>query len=56
MKYYNNKLEEWKSSGNLRSLPDVVHRGKWIEKRRADYAQPIFQRLSRTLVPAGFAE
>jgi len=32
MKYYNNKLEEWKSSGNLRSLPDVVHRGKWIEK------------------------
>lgn len=32
MKYYNNKLEEWKSSGSLRSLPDVVHRGKWIEK------------------------
>ena len=32
MKYYNNKLEEWKSSGNLRSLPDVIHRGKWIEK------------------------
>ena len=32
MKDYNDILEKWKSSGNLRCLPDVVHRGKWIEK------------------------
>ena len=32
MKDYNNILEKLKASGNLRSLPDVVHRGKWIEK------------------------
>ena len=32
MKNYNNILEKLRASGSLRSLPDVVHRGKWIEK------------------------
>lgn len=32
MKDYNKLLETLKASGNLRSLPDVVHRGKWIEQ------------------------
>ena len=38
MKDYNDILEKLRASGNLRSLPDIVHRGKWIEKR-ADNAQ-----------------
>ena len=32
MKDYNDILEKLRASGNLRSLPDIVHRGKWIEK------------------------
>ena len=32
MKDYNDILETLRASGNLRSLPDIVHRGKWIEK------------------------
>lgn len=32
MKDYNDISEKLRASGNLRSLPDIVHRGKWIEK------------------------
>ena len=32
MKDYNDILEKLRASSNLRSLPDIVHRGKWIEK------------------------
>ena len=32
MKDYNDILNRLKATGNLRSLPEIVHRGKWIEK------------------------
>lgn len=32
MKNYDKILDELKASGNLRSLPEVIHRDKWIEK------------------------
>lgn len=32
MKDYNDILNRLKATGNLRNLPEIVHRGKWIEK------------------------
>ena len=55
MKDYNDILEKLRASSNLRSLPDIVHRGKWIEKEGQTMLNLSSKRLPRTLVPAGSA-
>lgn len=56
MKDYNNILEKLKASGNLRSLPDVVHRGKWIEKEGQTMLNLSSNDYLGLLVPARLAE
>lgn len=55
MKDYNDILEKLRASGNLRSLPDIVHRGKWIEKEGQTMLNLSSNDYLGLSVPAGSA-